>query len=269
MHYYQHHIGDFIRDTAHLNDAQLATYLRMIWTYYDTEKPLIGEIEDIAFAMRSDEKTVQLLLKHYFKKTELGWSHSRCDREISVFHEKGEKARISANARWKNAPAMRPHSDRIATAQESDANQEPRTNNQEPPTKDNGGKPPKRTLDYSCWPEMPQQQTLDDWLAMRKRIKADVSQTVINQFGKELHQAYACGVSVDQCLATCVTSNWRGFKYSWLKNQEVSNAANQRQPQQTRGERNEQAFRDYIAGLDAQEDHSSVLAGLIGPATGN
>ncbi len=66
MHYYQHHIGDFIKDTANLDDHQLATYLRLLWAYYDTESPITGDIEDVAFAMRSDEKTERLLLRHYF-----------------------------------------------------------------------------------------------------------------------------------------------------------------------------------------------------------
>lgn len=135
MHYYQHHIGDLIKDTANLNDHQLATYLRMLWSYYSEEKPLTNELEDLAFAMRSDEKTVRLLLRHYFKECSDGWRHSRCDREIAEFHGKKDKAAASANARWKNAKnkpnAMRTQCERNANASVLDANQEPRTNNQE------------------------------------------------------------------------------------------------------------------------------------------
>lgn len=136
MHYYQHHIGDFMRDTANLNDHQLATYLRMLWAYYDSELPIRGDFEDIAFAMRSDDKTVRLLLRHYFKEAEDGWHHSRCDKEIADYHAKAEKARNSANARWGNANGMRTHSDRKATATVSDANQEPITNKEESPKGD-------------------------------------------------------------------------------------------------------------------------------------
>jgi uncharacterized protein YdaU (DUF1376 family) len=135
MHYYQHHIGDFIKDTANLNDHQLATYLRMIWAYYDAEKPFNDELEDIAFAMRSDEKTVRLLLKHYFTETEKGWVHTRCDKEIAVFKGKSEKAKQSAKSRWTNANAQ----NKDANAQNKDANQEPRTNNQEPVNKTHTG----------------------------------------------------------------------------------------------------------------------------------
>jgi len=130
MFYYQHHIGDFIKDTSNLDDHQLATYLRMLWVYYANEKPLADAIEDIAFAVRSDEKTVRLLLKHFFEETPEGWRHSRCDREIADYHSKSEKARNSANARWNNTNGMRTHSERNANATKNDANQEPRTKNQ-------------------------------------------------------------------------------------------------------------------------------------------
>jgi uncharacterized protein YdaU (DUF1376 family) len=48
MHYYQHHIGDFIKATARLTDGQAMAYLRLLWMYYDTEKPLKPEIKILA-----------------------------------------------------------------------------------------------------------------------------------------------------------------------------------------------------------------------------
>lgn len=80
-------------------------------------------------------------------------------------------------------------------------------------------KPAKKPdLDYSQWPSMPSDQTMQDWLAMRKRLKATVSQTVINRFAIELKKAKAYGYTVDQCLSECVTRGWRGFEVQWLLN---------------------------------------------------
>jgi len=132
MFYYSHHIGDFIKDTSNLDDHQLATYLRLLWIYYTEEKPLTDDVDDLAFAVRSDEKTVRLLLRHFFQNVGNEWHHNRCDREIAEYHGKSEKARNSANARWNNAKAKRPHSERSANEPKNDANQEPITNNQEP-----------------------------------------------------------------------------------------------------------------------------------------
>lgn len=105
------------------------------------------------------------------------------------------------------------------------------------------GKPPKTkkstALDFDSWPDQPSDQILSDWIAMRKRLKADVSQTVVNQFGKELRLAVEQGYSVDHCLAECVTSNWRGFKAAWIKNREADG----------RSRHNEFENRDYTAGV--------------------
>jgi uncharacterized protein YdaU (DUF1376 family) len=142
MHYYQHHIGDFIRDTANLTDSQSMTYLRLIWVYYDTEQPIEDAIKKLAFKLGSDTETVELLLESFFKKEDDGWHHKRIDAEISAYHAKAEKARESANARWaqsnRNADAIQSDCDGNADAMRTydfsskvDANQEPITNNQE------------------------------------------------------------------------------------------------------------------------------------------
>jgi len=130
MHYYRHHIGDFLKDTGHLSNEQMGIYLRMLWKYYLDEKPLPDDCEGIAFGMRSDEKTVRLILRHFFVLTDEGWRHKRCDEEIAEYHSKSEKAKNSASARWSNASAMRTHTERNPNAPVSDANQEPITNNQ-------------------------------------------------------------------------------------------------------------------------------------------
>ena len=76
----------------------------------------------------------------------------------------------------------------------------------------------KLKFDFSCWPGMPSDQTLADWMAMRKRQNADVRQTVINRLAKQLQAAVGVGYSVDDCMAECVTRNWRGFELVWLTN---------------------------------------------------
>ena len=73
-------------------------------------------------------------------------------------------------------------------------------------------------LDFSSWPELPSKQVMADWQSTRKKKRAVISQTVIDEFGKELHRAHNAGFSVDQCLIACVVHNWQGFKLEWLQN---------------------------------------------------
>jgi uncharacterized protein YdaU (DUF1376 family) len=134
MQYYAHHIGDFIKHTANLDDHHLATYLRMLWKYYIDESPLPDSCEDLAFALRSDEKTVQTLLKHFFFMKDGLWVHARCEKVIEDFYNKSEKARASAKSRW-NKKSMQTQSERIANASKSDADSMlPITHNPKPIT---------------------------------------------------------------------------------------------------------------------------------------
>ena len=207
MHYYQHHIGDFIKDTTHLDDHQLATYLRMLWAYYTSESPISGDFEDVAFAMRTDEKTVRLLLRHFFTETPDGWHHTRCDKEIADYHSKAEKARNSANARWKNADAMRTHSERTTDAPVFDANQEPITKNQEPVNrKQRGTRLPADCLLPTDWfhfckqerPDLVPKQVFDEfrdyWIAQpgQKGVKTDWNATWRNWVRRQ-NQARTAG----------------------------------------------------------------------------
>ena len=210
MHYYRHHIGDFLKDTGHLSNDQMGVYLRMLWKYYLDEKPLLDDCESIAFAMRSDEKTVHLLLRHFFVLQDGGWRHNRCDKEIADYHEKKGKAANSANARWSNANPMRTHTGRNADAPVFDANQEPITNNHKPITiKKNTVAPPIGVTD-SVW---------QDWVKLRKEKRAAVTQTAITGIEREARKA---GVSLQAALETCCERGWTGFKADWLKEKSLS-----------------------------------------------
>lgn len=137
MHYYQHHIGDFIKDTARLSDAQSMAYLRLMWIYYDTESPLKNDVDALAFDIGASASDVHQILKRFFFLHEDGfWHHSRCNKEILAFRQKSDKAKKSAEARWNNANAMRTHNERNADEPVSDANQYPLPSTQEPTNTD-------------------------------------------------------------------------------------------------------------------------------------
>jgi uncharacterized protein YdaU (DUF1376 family) len=103
VHYYHHHIGDFIKATARLTDAQSMAYLRLLWMYYDRERPLPDDIEALAFQLGIDEKTVQLILVSYFRLEDGCWHHTRCDAEIKEYkqliHKRSKAGKASAEHR--------------------------------------------------------------------------------------------------------------------------------------------------------------------------
>jgi uncharacterized protein YdaU (DUF1376 family) len=89
MHYYQHHIGDFMRDTSNLTNDQLAVYMKMLWLYYDTEKPLPNNLFQLGMktGSRDDQVNLEGLLGMFFvlDMENQCWHHTRCDKEIAHY----------------------------------------------------------------------------------------------------------------------------------------------------------------------------------------
>lgn len=106
MHYYQHHIGDFIKATARLSDAQAMGYLRLLWMYYDSEKPLKPDAKVLAFQIGATVEDTELLLESFFVLCENGWHQTRCDKEIQEYREflnkKSNAGKASAERRKNN-----------------------------------------------------------------------------------------------------------------------------------------------------------------------
>ena len=103
MHYYQHHIGDFIKATARLSDSQSMAYLRLLWMYYDTEKPLKPDTKVLSFQIGATVEETELLLESFFWLAENGWHHTRCDQEIAEYRsfldKKSNAGKASAERR--------------------------------------------------------------------------------------------------------------------------------------------------------------------------
>lgn len=117
MIYYELHLGDYLRDTAHLSMLEDGAYRRLLDVYYRTEKPLPTDVKEVCRLVRAvskgDREAVKAVLNEFFKPTDDGWRQPRADAEIARYHAKVEKARGSAKARWDN---VRTHSERNANA---------------------------------------------------------------------------------------------------------------------------------------------------------
>ena len=137
MHYYQHHIGDFIKATARLTDGQSMAYLRLLWMYYDTEKPLKPDTKVLAFQIGATIEETELLLNSFFWLAENGWHHTRCDQEISDYRafleKKSNAGRASAERRKNNSSTGDEQAlNNRSTDVQLTTNHKPLTINQEP-----------------------------------------------------------------------------------------------------------------------------------------
>lgn len=100
MHYYQHNIGDYRRDTAHLTLLEHGVYRQLIDMYYLNEAPLTPDMDQLCrkLCARSPEEkeSVQIILNEFFHLTDSGWSHKRCDEEIEAYtiQDEDNRARV-------------------------------------------------------------------------------------------------------------------------------------------------------------------------------
>jgi uncharacterized protein YdaU (DUF1376 family) len=159
MHYYQHNIGDYRRDTSHLSLVEHGIYRQLMDSYYLDEQPLCA---DLAKLMRShsvrsadEQQSLKNVLADFFELTENGYIHKRCDEVIAEYHGKSDKARASAMARWANK-----HKDVDANALPTQSKRNAKgmlTINQEPITSSSTTRPKKRktamTLNKDTMPE--------------------------------------------------------------------------------------------------------------------
>ena len=148
MNYYEHHLGDYLRDTAHLSVIEDGIYRRLIDQYYIREKPLPLDAKECCKLARAasvaERKAVAYVLESFFTKAPDGYRQTRCDAEIARFTDKRTKAKASASARWngtqsvseRNANAspnaMRTHSEGIC---DGNALQTPDSSHQTPEKK--------------------------------------------------------------------------------------------------------------------------------------
>jgi uncharacterized protein YdaU (DUF1376 family) len=137
MNYYERHIGDYLKDTAHLSLLEHGVYSRLMDVYYTKETgiPKAEAIRLIGARSKEEKNALDIVLTEFFVLDGGTYKQARCDREIARFQAKQESARRSANARWNNQSShsdgnpngMRTHSDGNAPR-----HQTPDTSNQTP-----------------------------------------------------------------------------------------------------------------------------------------
>ncbi len=104
MHYYTFNIGDYMRDTAHLDEMEDLAYRRMLDLCYLKESPLPSNIPEIAklIRMRTHSESIANVLQEFFVLTESGYQNSKVDTVLTKIYDKSAKAKSSAEKRWKN-----------------------------------------------------------------------------------------------------------------------------------------------------------------------
>lgn len=96
MNYYEHHIGDYDKNTSHLTACEDGIYSRLIRRYMDKEAPLPADVDQVKRLARArdklERKAVDDVLAEFFTLEADGWHHKTCDESIAAY-QAGEPER--------------------------------------------------------------------------------------------------------------------------------------------------------------------------------
>lgn len=213
MHYYQHHIGDFIKDTSFLTNEEVGIYMKLLWIYYDTESPLPNSMFELSMKVngRDKEEIISGLLGMFFTLEGELWHHKRCDKEIAHYHQqleaasKAGKASAAKRAMNKRSTDVQQSFNERTTNVQPTNNQQPITNNQQPII--------KKSSASSLKPDDVSESVWSDFLALRKANKSPLTETALKGIKRE---AVNAGMTLEKVLQLCCARGWRGFKAEWV-----------------------------------------------------
>lgn len=85
MNFYKRHIGDYLKDTAHLSLLEHGIYTRLLDVYYTRESGIPdAQVARLIGARARDEMAaLKSVLEEFFELTDGTWTQQRCEREIA------------------------------------------------------------------------------------------------------------------------------------------------------------------------------------------
>lgn len=97
MNFYKRHIGDYIKDAAHLTLLEHGVYARLMDVYYTREAGIPdGQAARLIGARSKDEQqAVQNVLAEFFHPVDGAWIQNRCEREIAEATAQADKNRAN------------------------------------------------------------------------------------------------------------------------------------------------------------------------------
>jgi uncharacterized protein YdaU (DUF1376 family) len=233
MHYYQFHIGDYKSHTHHLSLMEDLAFRRLLDHYYLHQSPIKQREIARQIGMRDFEQDVLTVLEEFFVSTDDGYINPRADKEIKAFVE--HQATSAYGAFIRDNPTLKSNADKqsfvehymagtIASYIESiktscvldvpitpTSTTRDATNSQEPLPINQ--KPKKEKATVVARPSSIDEQLWNDWLVIRKKKDAPLTQTAWDLF---LGQVNKANWTVDDAIKECCLRTWASFKAEWV-----------------------------------------------------
>lgn len=124
MNHFRFHIGDYLKDAAHLSLLEHGVYLRLMQVYYTREEPIPEDQAARLIGARSQDERDALaaVIREFFKVVDGNCHQNRCQGEIDEWRrlsaEQAAKGRAGAAKRWSAPKHSNGHNRDLATVTE-------------------------------------------------------------------------------------------------------------------------------------------------------
>ncbi len=229
--YMQLYVADYLADTQHLTTEEHGAYMLLIFSYWQTGKPLkIDRLQTLSRTFNERWPSVKDTLSEFFIERDGVWIHKRIEAELEKVLSKSVKAsdagKASALARAiKKQSEINGRSTNVQTNVPTDRSTErQRKGNHTDTDTDTDTDTNKYTLKHfkeALLSAGAESMYVETWVAIRKKKKATNSEIALNAFMK---QASLSNLSVNDCLKLCCENSWSGFKAEWVLKDKISNS---------------------------------------------
>ena len=218
MKFYKRFPGDINIKTGHLDPAEFGCYDRLLDHYYATEAPIPEDgAYSICRAVKPEHRRAcDKVLAQFFMLREGGWVQPRADEEIAQALPRIEAARTNGK-KGGRPPIAKPSGFTEKTQAEPNGKTSQIPESSSPTSK----KTPRAKPAGPHCPDGVAEQVWSDWLELRAKKRAPVTQTVVDGLHSEAGKA---GMSVEAFLRIWCQRGTQGLQADWLKPHERQGA---------------------------------------------
>src|SRR6185312_5311031 len=105
------YIGDYLRDTQHLNAEKHGAYVLLIFAYWAAGRPLVDDDDHLATICRMPAKrwrAIRPVIERFFQVETGEWHHKRIDAELAKAEHNISKRRAAGLASAQQRANKRP-----------------------------------------------------------------------------------------------------------------------------------------------------------------
>jgi uncharacterized protein YdaU (DUF1376 family) len=216
--------GDaYLADTTHLTTEEHGAYfLLMLAAWRQENCDLPNDDRKLARIVGLSGRkwaAIKSTIMEFWKVENGRIFQSRLRKERAFVDQKSESNRKSASARWNKQDVENIGSDECDRLSECNAPPPPPIRVEEPngPSTQRAG---KRAASGLPCPDDVAEQVWSDFLAHRRKLKADVTETAMAGFRREADRV---GWRLERAIEESILRGWRGFKADWVKDSDRSN----------------------------------------------